>query len=56
MNLPIACGSDAGSFMVPPAEGCSIEENYLKQAAGPKLTEKLKEILEQGNKKIQKQF
>lgn len=56
MNVLIACGSDAGSFMVPPAEGCSIEENYLKQAAGPKLTEKLKEILEQGNKKIQKQF
>lgn len=56
MNLPVACGSDAGSFMVPPAEGCSMEEAYLEQAAGPKLAEKLREITKQGNQKIAERF
>ena len=55
-NVLVACGSDAGSFMVPPAEGCSIEEAYLKQAAGPELTENLSEILRKGNKKIRERF
>lgn len=56
MNVLIACGSDAGSFMVPPAGGCSIEEAYLKQAAGSKQIEKLREIVERGNKKIRERF
>lgn len=56
MNVLIACGSDAGSFMVPPAEGCSIEEAYLEQAAGSAFTEKLSKILYKGNEKIRKRF
>lgn len=55
-SLPVACGSDAGSFMVPPAKGSSIEEAYLEQAAGPEQAEKLKNVIQKGNKKIRERF
>lgn len=55
-DILIACGSDAGSFMVPPAEGCSIEKAYLEQAAGPELDRQLQTIIERGNQKIREQF
>ena len=56
MELLVACGSDAGSFMVPPAGGCAVEEAYLEQAAEPELTEKLKAVMERGNTIIKERF
>lgn len=52
----VAYGSDAGSFMVPPAKGCAIEETYMEAAAGPKLIPRLKQLARQGCETIRERF
>lgn len=56
LGVLIACGSDAGSFLVPPSEGCGMEQRYLETAVGSDRLDRLQKLMEQGAAKIRETF
>ena len=56
MGVLVACGSDAGSFMVPPDTGCGMEQAWMEQAVPADLLPRLRELTAQGLEEIRRRF
>ena len=56
MGILVACGSDAGSFMVPPDTGCITEEKEMEEAVPLEMQARLQELVKQGTDEIRRRF
>lgn len=56
MGVLVGCGSDAGAYMVPHAQGTMDEVRLLEEACGPDLKEKLYQSLTRSEEIIRNRF